>query len=98
MDTFGQTLAKDLIELLRKYNLREEMIIYVKYQSSNLNIMIVTLKFVVNFNILGLWESFQGSCFGHAFFKAYQYVTTYEFFCTGLMYLSELNNLICKNL
>jgi hypothetical protein len=67
MDTFGQALAKDLIELLRKYNLREEMITYVKYESSNLNIMIVTLNFVVNCNILGLWESFQGSCFGHAY-------------------------------
>jgi hypothetical protein len=66
MDTFGQTLAKDLIELLRKYNLREEMIAYVKDESSNLNIMI-EVKFVVNCNILGLWESFQGSCFGHAF-------------------------------
>jgi hypothetical protein len=70
MDTFGQALAKDLIELLRKYNLREEMITYVKYESSNLNIMIITLNFVVNCNILGLWESFQGSCFGHAYISA----------------------------
>jgi hypothetical protein len=98
MDTSGQPLAKDLIELLRKYNLKEKMIAYVKDESSNLNIMVVALKSIVNCNILGLWESFQGFCFGHAFFKAYQYGTTYDFFCKGLMYLSKLNNLICKNL
>jgi hypothetical protein len=34
--------------------------------------MIVTLEFVVNYEILGLDESFQDTCFGHAFFKACQ--------------------------
>jgi hypothetical protein len=28
--------------------------------------------------MLGLEESFQGTCFGHAFSKAYQYATTKE--------------------
>jgi hypothetical protein len=35
--------------------------------------MIGVLKYVVNFESLGLEESFQGTCFGHAFSKACQY-------------------------
>jgi hypothetical protein len=38
--------------------------------------MTIILKFVVNCEVLGMEESFQGICFGHAFFKAYQYGTT----------------------
>jgi hypothetical protein len=37
MDFFGQALAKDLIELLGKYNLKEKIITYVKDEGSNLH-------------------------------------------------------------
>jgi GTP-sensing pleiotropic transcriptional regulator CodY len=39
----------------------------------NLNTMITTLKSIVSCEIFGVMESFKGTCFGHAFFKAYQY-------------------------
>jgi hypothetical protein len=35
MNTFGQALPKDLIELLWKYNLREKNCTYVKDEGSN---------------------------------------------------------------
>jgi hypothetical protein len=63
-------LAKDLIDLLNKYDLMKKIIGYVKDEIFNLNIMTPTLKFVVSCDILSLIESFQGSCFGHAFSKA----------------------------
>jgi hypothetical protein len=72
MDTFGPTLAKDLIELFGKYNLSGKIIAYVNNENSNLNIMTKVLKFVINCNILGFLGSFQGSYFGHAFSKTYQ--------------------------
>jgi hypothetical protein len=46
-------LAKDMIDLLRKYNLREKHIVYVKDERFKLDIMTWTLKFVINCNILG---------------------------------------------
>jgi hypothetical protein len=47
--------------LLSKYDLRKKIIVYVKDERSNLNIMIATLKSLVNYDVLGLIESFQGS-------------------------------------
>ncbi len=38
---------------------------------SNLNTMTTTLKSTIRCDMLGLEESFQGTWFGHAFFKAY---------------------------
>ncbi len=89
MDTSSQVLAKDLIELLGKYNLKKKIITYVKDEGFNLNTSMTTiLKSVVNCNILGLQEKFQGSCFSHAFLKTYQYATIDEFFFKGLKYVS----------
>jgi hypothetical protein len=51
MDSSSQTLVKDLIELLGKYNLKEKIIAYVKDEGSNLNIMIRPFKFGVNCDI-----------------------------------------------
>ncbi len=67
---FGHTLAKDLIELLGKYDLRKKIIAYVKNEIFNLNTMTTNLKSIVNCDILSLAKSFQVSYFGHAFFKA----------------------------
>jgi hypothetical protein len=38
--------------------------------------------------MLGLEESFQGICFGHAFSKTCQYATTNEKVCKDLQYVS----------
>ncbi len=74
--TIGQALAKSLVKLLDKYGLRKNIISYVKNEGSILNAMTNVLKSIVNCEPLGLEESFQGTCFGHAFSKACQYGTT----------------------
>ncbi len=55
-----------------KYGLRKNIIAYVKDEGFNLNAMTSALKYVVNCEFLRLEESFQGTCFGHAFSKACQ--------------------------
>jgi hypothetical protein len=68
--------------------LRRKIIAYVKDKGSNLNIMIIDLKSIISCDVLGLEKSFQGICFGHAFSKACQYVTTDEKLCKDLSYVS----------
>jgi hypothetical protein len=63
---------------LDKYVSREKKIAYVKDEGFNFNAMISALKFVINYKYLGIEESFQGTCFGHAFSKACQYDTIEE--------------------
>jgi hypothetical protein len=58
VNTYDKTLAKNLIELLEKYNLRKKIIAYVKSKGSDINTMITTLKIVVSCEILGLEESY----------------------------------------
>ncbi len=84
----GQTLAIKLIKLLNVYELRKKIIAYVKDERFNLNIMTLTLKFVVSCDVLGLEENFQGTCFGHAFIKACQYATIDEKICKCLRSIS----------
>ncbi len=67
-------------EVLDSYGLKK-IIAHVKNEGANLNFMTTTLKFVVNCEILGLDESFNGTYFGHAILKTYQYVTTEEKVC-----------------
>jgi hypothetical protein len=50
--------------------------------------MTTTIKFVVNCEILVLEESFNGTYFGHAFSKTYQYVTAEEKVCKNLKIVS----------
>ncbi len=60
--------------------------------------MIVALKFFVNGDILGLKESYKGTCFTHAFSKAYQYAMTYKkFIKTWHMFLLRLHKKIYRN-
>ncbi len=66
------------------YALRRKIITYVKDEGLNLNTMTTTLKSIVNCDMLGLEESFQGICFGHASSKDCQYVTTKEKVCKDL--------------
>jgi len=60
--------------------LKNSIFLNVKEEGFNLNTMIVALKFFVNGDILGLKESYKGTCFTHAFSKAYQYAMTYKKF------------------
>jgi len=86
-NTSRKTLAKNLIDLLKIYNLRKNIITYVKNKGFNLNINIIVLKPIVSCNILGLEESYQGTCFGHAFSKAYQYATINVKVCKDFTYV-----------
>jgi hypothetical protein len=58
-----------LKELLDSYGLNKKIIAYVKNEGTNLNSMTTTFTFFVNCEVLGLEESFNGTCFGHAFSK-----------------------------
>jgi hypothetical protein len=68
--------------------LRKKIIACVKDEGSNLNIMTIALKSIINCDVLSLEESFQGICFGHAFSKACQSTTTIEKLCKDLQYVS----------
>ncbi len=50
----------------------------MKDEGSNLNTRTFALKEVVCCDILGLEESYQGTCFRHVFSKACKYATTIE--------------------
>jgi hypothetical protein len=86
--TTGQALVRNLTKLLDKYGLRKKIIAYVKNEGSNFNVMTTALKAIINSEPLGLEESFQGTCFGHAFSKVCQYGITKEKLCKNLKYVS----------
>ncbi len=65
-----QTLAMNLSNLLYSFGLRKKIIAFVKNEGINLNAMISTLMSIVNYDIMGLEESVNRSCFGHVFSKA----------------------------
>jgi len=50
--------------------------------------MTTTFKFIINCEVLGLEESFNGTCFGHAFSKTCQYANVQERVCKNLKYVS----------
>jgi hypothetical protein len=60
----------------------------VKNEGVNLDAMTMALKIVVNCDILGLEESFNGTCFGHVFSKTYQYAIIEEKICKNLKFIS----------
>jgi hypothetical protein len=90
-ETTKQAMARNLIKLLDQYDLRKKIVTYVKDEGANLNDM-TTLKSMVNCEVLGMEESFQGICFGHAFSKACQYRTDEDFFCKNLKYISIISS------
>jgi hypothetical protein len=81
-------LAKDLIDFLDEYGFKDKIITHVKNEGLILSTMTSAFKFVMKCEGLGLEESFQGTCFGHVFSKAYQYATNDEKVCMGLKYIS----------
>jgi hypothetical protein len=54
---------------LDEYGSRKTIFAYVKDEGSNMNAKTIILKFIMSRECLGLEESFQGSYFGHGFFK-----------------------------
>ncbi len=86
--TIGQTLARSLTKLLDKYGLKKKIIFYVKNEGSNLNVVTIALKAIVNYKSFGLEKGFHGICFGHAFSKACQYGIVEEKVCKDLKYVS----------
>jgi hypothetical protein len=81
-------LAINLVELSNFHELKREIVTFVKDERFYLNTMIISLKLIISCNVLGFKESFQGTCFDHAFSKVCQYATTYEKNYKGLRYLS----------
>jgi hypothetical protein len=81
-----QALTRNLKKLLNSYGIRKKIIAYVKYEGANLNFMTTSFKFVVNCEVLGLEESFNNTCFGHAFSKTY--ITAKERLCKNLKFVS----------
>ncbi len=65
IDTTSEALANNMVELIDQCELKKKIVTYMKDEGSNLN---VALKSIVKC-VLGLDESFQGTCFGHEFFK-----------------------------
>ncbi len=50
---------KKLIELFDGYALKRKIVLYVKDEGSNLNIMTIALKLVISCDVLGLEEVFK---------------------------------------
>jgi hypothetical protein len=71
-------IGQNFIDILDAYELRNKIITYVQNKGSNLNTMTSVLEYIVECGTLGFEESFQGTCFGHFFSKACQYVMTNE--------------------
>jgi len=61
--TIGQTLANNLTKLF--HGLINQIITYD--ESSNLNNMMIALRFVTKCEVFNLNASFEGICFGHPF-------------------------------
>jgi hypothetical protein len=86
--TIRQTLVNNLTKLLYQYGLRNLFFTYVKDNVSNLNAMTTALKSIIKYEVLGLGESFHGTCFVHVFSKACQYAITNENICKNLQFIS----------
>jgi len=83
---------------LDSYGFNKKIIVYVKDEGANLNSMTRVLKFVVNSEVLGLEESFDGICFGQAFSKTCQYAIVKRGYVKILsMFQSNLRNLVYKS-
>jgi hypothetical protein len=63
-------MAKNIIKLLDLHDLKKKIITYVVDEGANLNAIIINVNSKMNCEVRGMEESFQSTCFGHAFFKA----------------------------
>jgi hypothetical protein len=55
---------------LKQYGLIKKIFDYVKNEGANLNTTTIALKSIKSWEALGVIESFQETCFEHAFWKA----------------------------
>jgi hypothetical protein len=69
-NTTNATMANQVKILLYSFGLFDKVIVYVKYEGSNLNTLINALKSIVLCSPFQLLTPFVGSCFGHAMSKA----------------------------
>jgi uncharacterized protein with NAD-binding domain and iron-sulfur cluster len=81
-------MAKNLTELLDLHDLRKFFFAYVKDEGANLNAITATIKSMMNCEVFYMEESFQNTCFGHAFFKACQYGIIEKKVCKNLKHIS----------
>jgi hypothetical protein len=77
-------MASQLHSLLEKYDLIDCMIVFVKEERNNLMSMATTLRSIVDCRPLKLQWVYEGTCFGHIMFKAYNYVINDEKVIGGL--------------
>jgi hypothetical protein len=67
-------MALQVNEVLTTYGLNVKIIAYVKDERNYFSTMIITLTFIVLFEVLGLTTPFIRNCWGHTIFKCCQYV------------------------
>jgi hypothetical protein len=63
-------MAKNITKLLDLHDLKKKIITYVVDKGANLNAITTNVNSMMNCEVSGMEESFQSTCFGHAFFKA----------------------------
>ncbi len=68
-------LASQLQALFEEYKQINKMSCYGKNEDINMFMMTNALKQIVNYEELKILTPFEGVCFRHALFKAYQYAT-----------------------
>ncbi len=86
----GQTLAKNLIELLDTYELKRKIVTSIKDEGFNVNTMITSLKSIISCDVLGLEKNIQGTSFDRAIFKTCQYATIDEKVCKNFKHYEKL--------
>lgn len=88
LNTFWTTMALQVNEVLTTYGLNVKIIAYVKDECNYFSTMIITLAFIVLFEVLGLTTPFIGNCWGHTIFKCCQYVINDTIICVVKLSIS----------
>jgi len=68
-ETSRQTLARNLQEFLKQYELTKKIVVYVKDENVNMNTMTTIFKSIISCETLGVMESFQQTCFRNDFLR-----------------------------
>jgi hypothetical protein len=72
-ETCGSAMALQLQSLLENPGLIHQVIVFVKYESNNSGTVVTTLQSIIDCESLNFLQVYEGTCFGHIMFKAYQY-------------------------
>jgi hypothetical protein len=62
-------MAFKLQQFLDNFFLTQKFVAYVKDEGSNLQTCTTILNLMVSYNMMGMFESFDGSSFGHVLLK-----------------------------